>query len=103
VCNRRHSITQQLARVLLVNQDRVAGNDLVFTHELIARSLGVRREGVSQAAKYLQERGDINYSRGNIFVKNRQGLLDSACECYRIVKNETDRLSYSDQHLCGSL
>ena len=92
VCNRRHSITQQLARVLLVNLDRIMGNDLAFTHELIAKSLGVRREGITQAAQHLQSRGDIQYTRGNISVKNRKGLMTSSCECYRIVKNETDRL-----------
>ena len=91
-CNRRHSITQQLARVLLVNQDRVAGNDLVFTHELIARSLGVRREGVSQAAKKLQREGLIEYSRGCISVTDRIKLQHNACECYAIVKNEFTRL-----------
>lgn len=95
VCNRRHSITQQLARVLLVNLDRIMGNDLAFTHELIAKSLGVRREGVTQAAQHLQSRGDIQYTRGNIRIKNRQGLMTSACECYRIVRDETDRLLFA--------
>lgn len=101
VCNRRHSITQQLARVLLVNLDRVMGNDLVFTHELIAKSLGVRREGVTQAAQSLQNRGDIEYTRGNIFVKNRTGLMKSSCECYRIVKSESDRLLCFDNFVRG--
>lgn len=92
VCNRRHSITQQLARILLVNLDRIAGTELEFTHELIAKSLGVRREGITQAAQHLQKRGDIEYARGHIKIKNRNGLLGSSCECYRIVKDETDRL-----------
>ena len=99
VCNRRHSITQQLARVLLVNLDRIVGHDLIFTHELIAKSLGVRREGVTQAAQNLQNRGDIEYTRGNIFVKNRAGLMNSSCECYRIVRSETDRLLCADNFL----
>jgi CRP-like cAMP-binding protein len=98
VCNRRHSITQQLARVLLVNLDRITGTDLEFTHELIAKSLGVRREGITQSAQHLQSRGDIEYARGHITVKNRSGLLRSSCECYRIVKEETDRLLFENSH-----
>jgi CRP-like cAMP-binding protein len=98
VCNRRHSITQQLARVLLVNLDRIKGTDLEFTHELIAKFLGVRREGITQAAQDLQRRGDIEYARGHISVKSRSGLLRSSCECYRIVRAETDRLLF-EKHI----
>lgn len=92
VCNRRHSIDQQLCRTLLLNLDRVAGNHLTFTHELIAKTLGVRREGVSQAAKKLQREGLIEYSRGCISVTDRIKLQHNACECYSIVKNEYNRL-----------
>lgn len=103
VCNRRHSITQQLARVLLVNLDRTMGDSLAFTHEQIAKSLGVRREGVTQAAQSLQDRGEIEYTRGHIFIKNRLGLMTSACECYRIVRNETDRLSSAASLICSAI
>ena len=92
VCNRRHSIDQQLCRTLLLNLDRVSGNHLSFTHELIAKTLGVRREGVSQAAKKLQREGLIQYSRGCISVTDRIRLQHNACECYSIVKNEYNRL-----------
>ncbi len=103
VCNRRHSITQQLARFLLINIDRSLSKNLFFTHELIAQSLGVRREGVTQAALELQIRGDIEYTRGTIALKNRNGLLKSSCECYRIVKNETDRLTCSKKYFYSEL
>jgi CRP-like cAMP-binding protein len=91
-CNRRHSIDQQLSRTLLLNLDRVAGSELSFTHELIARSRGVRREGISEAAKRLQRSGLINYSRGCIHVIDRDALKTTSCECYSIIKNEYARL-----------
>ena len=91
-CNRRHSIDQQLSRTLLLNLDRVAGSELSFTHELIARSMGVRREGISEAAKRLQRAGLINYSRGCIHVIDREALKTTSCECYSIIKNEYSRL-----------
>jgi CRP-like cAMP-binding protein len=92
VCNRRHSIEQQLSRTLLFQLDRVAGNDLSLTHEVISRSLGVRREGVSEAAKRLEKMGAIRYSRGHIQVLNRGALLKTTCECYGIIKREDLRL-----------
>ncbi len=92
VCNRHHSIDQQLARWLLLSLDRLSGNDLVMTQELIANMLGVRREGVTEAAGKLQERGVIKYHRGHITVLDRAKLEKLSCECYRVVKNETDRL-----------
>lgn len=92
VCNRRHSIDQQLSRTLLLQLDRVAGNDLSLTHELISRSMGVRREGVSEAAKRLENSGAIRYSRGHIQVLNREALLKCTCECYSIIKREDRRL-----------
>lgn len=91
-CNRRHSIDQQLSRTLLLNLDRVAGSELSFTHELIARTMGVRREGISEAAKRLQRAGLIDYSRGCIHVLDRPGLGKTTCECYSIIKREYDRL-----------
>jgi len=81
-CNRKHSIDQQLARILMLNLDRVVGKDLRFTHELIAKSMGVRREGISEAAKRLQRQGFIDYSRGCITVLDRVGLQKHSCECY---------------------
>lgn len=92
VCNRRHSIDQQLSRTLLLQLDRVAGDDLSLTHELISRSLGVRREGVSEAAKRLEKLGAIRYSRGHIKILNRTTLLKNTCECYGIIKREDHRL-----------
>lgn len=91
-CNRKHSIDQQLARILMLNLDRVVGKDLRFTHELIAKSMGVRREGISEAAKRLQRQGFIDYSRGCITVLDRVGLQKHSCECYSILKNEYERL-----------
>lgn len=91
-CNRRHSIDQQLSRTLLLNLDRVAGSELSFTHELIAKTMGVRREGISEAAKRLQRSGMIDYSRGSIQVLNRAGLTQNTCECYSIIKQEYERL-----------
>ena len=91
-CNRHHSIEQQLCRWLLVTLDRVSTNDLTMTQELVASMLGVRREGITEAAGNLQRAGLIQYRRGHISVNNRAGLESHVCECYAIVKKETDRL-----------
>jgi CRP-like cAMP-binding protein len=92
VCNRHHSVDQQLCRWLLLSLDRLASNELVMTHELIANMLGVRREGVTDAAGKLQKSGVIRYSRGHITVLDRPQLEQLCCECYGVVKRETDRL-----------
>lgn len=92
VCNRHHSLDQQLCRWLLLSLDRLPGPDLVMTQELIANMLGVRREGVTDAAGRLQKAGLISYTRGRIKVKDRPSLEQRACECYAVVKNEYDRL-----------
>lgn len=92
VCNRHHSVDQQLCRWLLISLDRLAGDELVMTHHLIADMLGVRREGVTAAACKLQESGLIRYVRGRITVLDRPGLEQRVCECYRVVKKEYDRL-----------
>jgi CRP-like cAMP-binding protein len=92
VCNRHHSLDQQLCRKLLLSLDRLAGNDLVLTQELIANMLGVRREGVTEAALKLQKSGLIRYARGHISVLDREGLEKRTCECYAVVKKEYDRL-----------
>ena len=92
VCNRHHSIDQQLCRWLLLSLDRLPGNRLTMTQELIANMLGVRREGVTDAAGKLQRQGIIEYSRGQITVLDRAGLERLSCECYAVVKRETDRL-----------
>jgi CRP-like cAMP-binding protein len=92
VCNRHHSLDQQLCRWLLLSLDRLTGNDLVMTQELIANMLGVRREGVTEAALSLQRAGLIRYSRGRINVLDRPGLEARTCECYAVVKREYDRL-----------
>lgn len=92
VCNRHHSIDQQLCRCLLLNLDRLGGNKIVMTHELIAGTLGVRREGVTQTALKLQAAGLIRYARGHITVLDRNGLEHVACECYAVVRKEYDRL-----------
>lgn len=92
VCNRLHSVEQQLCRWLLINHDQLQTNKLVMTHDLIANMLGVRREGVSIAAGNLQKKGLIKYVRGTITVLDRQGLETDVCECYQVVKNEYDRL-----------
>jgi CRP-like cAMP-binding protein len=92
VCNRHHSVDQQLCRWLLISIDRLPSNQLKMTQELIANMLGVRREGVTEAAGRLQEAGLIKYSRGLITVIDRQGLEDRICECYQVVKTESDRL-----------
>lgn len=92
VCNRHHSVVQQLCRWLLLNLDRLPGNELKMTQELIANMLGVRREGVTEAACKLQNEGLIKYSRGHILVLDRPALEKRACECYRVVKKEFNRL-----------
>ncbi len=92
VCNRHHAIEQQLCRWLLLSLDRLSTNELSMTQELIANMLGVRREGVTEAAGMLQAAGLIHYSRGRITVLDRPGLEALACECYAVVKRETDRL-----------
>lgn len=92
VCNRHHSLDQQLCRWLLLSLDRLQGNELVMTQELIANMLGVRREGVTEAALNLQQAGLIRYARGRISVLNRPGLEERTCECYGVVKKEYDRL-----------
>ena len=92
VCNRHHSLDQQLCRWLLLSLDRLQGNELVMTQELIANMLGVRREGVTEGALKLQEAGLIRYSRGHIKVLDRPGLEARTCECYAVVKREYDRL-----------
>lgn len=96
VCNRHHSIDQQLCRWLLLSLDRLSSNNLTMTQELIANMLGVRREGVTEAAGKLQRLGVITYKRGHITVVSREKLEALCCECYAVVKSETDRLeSYS--------
>jgi CRP-like cAMP-binding protein len=92
VCNRHHNIDQQLCRWLLLSLDRLRSNQLVMTQELIANMLGVRREGVTEAAGKLQKLGVINYHRGRIEVLDRKKLEMLSCECYSVVKLETDRL-----------
>jgi CRP-like cAMP-binding protein len=92
VCNRHHSLDQQLCRWLLLSLDRLQGNELVMTQELIANMLGVRREGVTEGALKLQKAGLIRYSRGHITVLDRQGLEQRSCECYAVVKKEYSRL-----------
>ena len=92
VCNRHHSLDQQLCRWLLLSLDRLSGNELVMTQELIANMLGVRREGVTEAALKLQKLGLIKYARGRITVLDRTGLEERTCECYAVVKDEYDRL-----------
>ena len=92
VCNRLHSVEQQLCRWLLINHDLLQTNKLIMTHDLIANMLGVRREGVSIAAGHLQQQGLIKYVRGTITMIDRPGLEMAACECYQVVKEEYDRL-----------
>ena len=92
VCNRHHSVEQQLCRWLLLSLDRLPSNELEMTQELIANMLGVRREGVTEAAGHLQAAGLIHYSRGHITVLDRPKLEQRVCECYAVVKKETDRL-----------
>lgn len=92
VCNRHHSLDQQLCRWLLLSLDRLQCNELVMTQELIANMLGVRRESVTESARQLQKLGLISYSRGRITVLDRPALEKRSCECYAVVKKEYDRL-----------
>jgi CRP-like cAMP-binding protein len=92
VCNRLHSVEEQLCRWLLLSHDRLNTNELVMTQELIADMLGVRREGVTVAAGRLQDDGAISYVRGHIQILDRDKLETTVCECYRVVKDEVDRL-----------
>src|SRR3984885_7147883 len=92
VCNRHHSLDQQLCRWLLLSLDRLEGNQLVMTQELTANMLGVRREGVTEGALKLQHAGLIQYARGRITVLDREGLEKRSCECYAVVKQEKERL-----------
>ncbi len=96
VCNRHHSIEQQLCRWLLLSLDRLRDNHIDMTHELIANMLGVRREGVTHAARRLQDAGAIHYQRGHITVTDRALLERLTCECYAVVKREASRLEYPD-------
>jgi len=98
VCNRLHTVEQRLCRWLLMTRDRTQSDRLQMTHEFISNMLGVRREGVTHAAKNLQKRGLISYVRGHIQILDREALETSACECYSVVKVEHDRLlSHSDR------
>ena len=92
VCNRHHSLDQQLCRWLLLSLDRLRGNELVMTQELIANMLGVRREGVTEGALKLQQAGLIRYTRGHITLLDRDALQKRSCECYAVVRKEYDRL-----------
>src|ERR1700720_1258604 len=92
VCNRHHTVDQQLCRWLLLSLDRLPSNELLMTQQLIANMLGVRREGVTEAAGKLQGAGLISYQRGRITVLDRPGLEARSCECYQVVKTEFDRL-----------
>jgi len=94
VCNRHHSIDQQLCRWLLLSLDRIEGSQLDMTQELIANMLGVRREGVTEAASKLQKLGVIEYRRGHITVLDRKAVEELSCECYTVVKRETERLEH---------
>lgn len=98
VCNRHHTIDQQLCRWLLLSLDRLPSNHLIMTQELIANMLGVRREGVTESAGRLQKLGVIEYRRGHIEVLDRSQLEQLSCECYAVVKRETDRLLRTDPH-----
>ncbi|NHZ91982.1 helix-turn-helix domain-containing protein [Massilia sp. CCM 8733] len=103
VCNRHHSVEQQLCRWLLLTLDRLPTNELTMTQELIANMLGVRREGVTEAAGRLQGYGYISYRRGHITVLDRAGLEDDVCECYAVVKKEFGRLLSDVRHRQGNL
>ena len=92
VCNRHHSVDQQLCRWLLLSLDRLSASEITMTQELIANMLGVRREGVTDAARKLQKAGVISYRRGHITVLNRPKLEAMSCECYEVVRRETARL-----------
>jgi CRP-like cAMP-binding protein len=92
VCNRLHSVDQQLCRWLLLSHDRLPSDRLIMTQDLIANMLGVRREGITHAAKRLQKAGYIKYVRGDMTILDREGLESSVCECYKVVRTEYDRL-----------
>jgi CRP-like cAMP-binding protein len=92
VCNRLHSVDQQLCRWLLLSHDRLPSDRLIMTQDLISNMLGVRREGITHAAKRLQSEGYISYVRGDMTILNRKGLESSVCECYQVVRTEYDRL-----------
>ncbi|MFZ6773864.1 Crp/Fnr family transcriptional regulator [Undibacterium sp. SXout7W] len=92
ICNRHHSVEQQLCRWLLQNFDRESSNSLVMTQQLIANTLGIRRERITEAASALQKAGLISYSRGSIEITDRSGLEKKVCECYQLIKNEFDQL-----------
>ena len=98
VCNRHHAVEQQLCRWLLVTLDRIPSGQIVMTQELVASMLGVRREGVTDAAGRLQEAGIIRYRRGHITVLQRAGLETRACECYEVVRKEFARLLADVRH-----
>jgi CRP-like cAMP-binding protein len=100
-CNRHHSIEQQLCRWLLLTLDRLSSNELIMTQELVASMLGVRREGVTEAAGELQHAGCIRYRRGHITVLERSGLETRACECYAVVRKELSRLLSDVQYRQG--
>ena len=100
-CNRHHSVEQQLCRWLLLTLDRMPTNELIMTQELVASMLGVRREGVTEAAGKLQHAGCIRYRRGHISVLDRSGLETRACECYAVVRKELSRLLSDVQHRQG--
>src|SRR5471030_1923593 len=101
-CNRHHTLDQQLCRWLLLSLDRLRTNELSMTQELIANMLGVRREGVTEAASKLQQAGVIEYARGKITVRDRPKLEQLCCECYAVVKTETDRLLPDPPGLLGA-
>jgi CRP-like cAMP-binding protein len=103
VCNRHHAVEQQLCRWLLLSLDRLSGNELSMTQELIANMLGVRREGVTEAAGKLQQAGIIEYSRGRITVTDRPRLEKLVCECYAVVKKEYDRLLKPEPGIAATL
>ena len=98
VCNRHHALEQQLCRWLLQTQDRMPGDEVAATHEAIGHMLGVRREGVTEAARRLQSAGLIRYARGHITVLDRAGLMQRSCECYAVVQKECDRLLPPPDH-----
>lgn len=99
VCNRLHSVDQQLCRWLLMSMDRLASSEIHLTHELIANMLGVRREGITQAARKLQAKGLIQYSRGKIHIIDRDGIEEEVCECYGVVSREYERLMPRKLHM----
>ena len=103
VCNRHHTLEQQLCRWLLLTLDRLPSNELIMTQELVASMLGVRREGITEAAGNLQRASLISYRRGHIAVTDRAGLEKNACECYAVVKKELDRLLSDVQYRQGEL